>query len=101
MMNVGENRARNGVTGCPESKNEEKFLSIELLDSSRYAKDGLRVLGGTRWSKKISDFSGFLRGTRSLDLLFVAMKNNHFGPPIFILRPSDCMDRTKDRVYKF
>ncbi|KAD4179972.1 hypothetical protein E3N88_28563 [Mikania micrantha] len=44
MMNVGENRVRNGVLDCPESKNEEKFLSIELLDSSRYAKARLRVL---------------------------------------------------------
>ncbi|KAD3640254.1 hypothetical protein E3N88_29477 [Mikania micrantha] len=35
MMNVGENRARNGVTDCPESRNEENFQSIELLDSSR------------------------------------------------------------------
>ncbi|KAD5508621.1 hypothetical protein E3N88_16324 [Mikania micrantha] len=35
MMNVGENRAQNGVTDCPESRNEENFQSIELLDSSR------------------------------------------------------------------
>ncbi|KAD4180050.1 hypothetical protein E3N88_28641 [Mikania micrantha] len=46
MMNVGENRVQNGVTDYLESKNEEKFLSIELLDSSWYAKDGMRVLGG-------------------------------------------------------
>ncbi|KAD6119437.1 hypothetical protein E3N88_10708 [Mikania micrantha] len=38
MMNVGENRARNGVTDCPESRNEENFQSIELLDSSRHQK---------------------------------------------------------------
>ncbi|KAD3336607.1 hypothetical protein E3N88_32126 [Mikania micrantha] len=44
MMNVGENRVQNGVLDCPESKNEEKFLSIELLDSSRYEKARLRVL---------------------------------------------------------
>ncbi|KAD7117852.1 hypothetical protein E3N88_05120 [Mikania micrantha] len=44
MMNVGENRVQNGVLDCPESKNEEKFLSIELLESSRYAKARLRVL---------------------------------------------------------
>ncbi|KAD7477644.1 hypothetical protein E3N88_00780 [Mikania micrantha] len=35
MVNVGENRARNGVTDCPESRNEEKSQSMELLDSSR------------------------------------------------------------------
>ncbi|KAD6118776.1 hypothetical protein E3N88_10047 [Mikania micrantha] len=35
MMNVGVNRARNGVTDCPELRNEENFQSIELLDSSR------------------------------------------------------------------
>ncbi|KAD7117246.1 hypothetical protein E3N88_04514 [Mikania micrantha] len=34
-MNVGENRAQNGVTDCPESRNEENFQSIELLDSPR------------------------------------------------------------------
>ncbi|KAD7477504.1 hypothetical protein E3N88_00640 [Mikania micrantha] len=32
---MGENRAQNGVTDCPESRNEENFQSIELLDSSR------------------------------------------------------------------
>ncbi|KAD4385858.1 hypothetical protein E3N88_26027 [Mikania micrantha] len=46
MMNVGENREQNGVRECPESKNEEKFPSIELIRSSRYAKDGIRDLGG-------------------------------------------------------
>ncbi|KAD3067040.1 hypothetical protein E3N88_34920 [Mikania micrantha] len=51
MMNVGENRVQNGVLDCPEMKNEENFLSIEQLGSSRYAKDGLKVLGDTRWNK--------------------------------------------------
>ncbi|KAD4584929.1 hypothetical protein E3N88_22530 [Mikania micrantha] len=51
MMNVGENRVRNGVTDCPESRNEEIFQNIELLDSSRYATD-LKYLKS----------SGFLRG---------------------------------------
>ncbi|KAC9514747.1 hypothetical protein E3N88_45719 [Mikania micrantha] len=62
MMNVGENRARNGVTDCPESQNEEKFQSMELLDSSQYATERLRTLRGTRWLKNILDSSGFLRG---------------------------------------
>ncbi|KAD1053250.1 hypothetical protein E3N88_43354 [Mikania micrantha] len=44
VMNVGENRVQNGVLDGLESKNEENFLSIELLDSSRYAKDRMRVL---------------------------------------------------------
>ncbi|KAD7476911.1 hypothetical protein E3N88_00047 [Mikania micrantha] len=35
MMNVGENRAQNGVLDCPESKNEEKLLSVGRLDPSR------------------------------------------------------------------
>ncbi|KAD1768272.1 hypothetical protein E3N88_42323 [Mikania micrantha] len=51
MVNVGENRARNGVTDCPESRNEEKFQRMELLDSSRYATERLRILRGTRWPK--------------------------------------------------
>ncbi|KAD5507399.1 hypothetical protein E3N88_15102 [Mikania micrantha] len=28
MVNVGENRARNGVTDCPESRNEDKIENI-------------------------------------------------------------------------
>ncbi|KAD2805878.1 hypothetical protein E3N88_39255 [Mikania micrantha] len=44
MMNMGENRARNGVTDCPKSRNKEKFQSMELLDSSRYATERLRTL---------------------------------------------------------
>ncbi|KAD5802833.1 hypothetical protein E3N88_14193 [Mikania micrantha] len=51
MVNAGENRARNGVTDCPESRNEEKFQSMELLDSSRYATKILRILRSTRWNK--------------------------------------------------
>ncbi|KAD5803377.1 hypothetical protein E3N88_14737 [Mikania micrantha] len=51
MVNVGENRARNGVMDCPKSWNEEKSQSIEFLDSSRYATKRLRILRGTRWSK--------------------------------------------------
>ncbi|KAD5961199.1 hypothetical protein E3N88_12672 [Mikania micrantha] len=43
-MNVGENRVQNGVLDCPESKNEEKSLSVGRLDSSRYAEVGLEVL---------------------------------------------------------
>ncbi|KAD4585987.1 hypothetical protein E3N88_23588 [Mikania micrantha] len=46
MMNVGENRVQNGVLDCPESKFEENFLSVELVDSSRYAMERLRVLRG-------------------------------------------------------
>ncbi|KAD1040245.1 hypothetical protein E3N88_43387 [Mikania micrantha] len=53
MMNVGENRVQNGVLDCPESKNEEKFLSIEFLALSRYAKARLRILRGTRCLKNI------------------------------------------------
>ncbi|KAD1495154.1 hypothetical protein E3N88_42730 [Mikania micrantha] len=51
MVSVGENRAQNGVTDCPESRNEENFQSMEFLGSSRYAKERLRILCGTRWTK--------------------------------------------------
>ncbi|KAD6794788.1 hypothetical protein E3N88_05684 [Mikania micrantha] len=44
MMNVGENRAQNGVMDCPESRNEENFQSIELLDSSRLRENRARYL---------------------------------------------------------
>ena len=51
MVNVGEDRARNGVTDCPESRNEEIFFSKywilglvavrdgKVENSSRYAMD--------------------------------------------------------------
>ncbi|KAD5507785.1 hypothetical protein E3N88_15488 [Mikania micrantha] len=51
MVNVGENRARSGVTDCPESRNEGKFSMYGILDSSRYATKWLRILRGTRWTK--------------------------------------------------
>ncbi|KAD2392960.1 hypothetical protein E3N88_39937 [Mikania micrantha] len=35
MMNVGENRARNRVTDCPESRNEEKFEKNKARRSSK------------------------------------------------------------------
>ncbi|KAD4179527.1 hypothetical protein E3N88_28118 [Mikania micrantha] len=40
MVNVGENRARNGVTNCPESRNEdkiEKWTNLAALHPARYA----------------------------------------------------------------
>ncbi|KAC9196936.1 hypothetical protein E3N88_46208 [Mikania micrantha] len=43
-MNEEENHARNGVTDCPESRNEENHKDIMLWDSSRYAKVVLRFL---------------------------------------------------------
>ncbi|KAD4386042.1 hypothetical protein E3N88_26211 [Mikania micrantha] len=52
MMNVGENRAQNGVLDCPESKNEEKFLSIGILASSRYAMEELNFLCDANQTKK-------------------------------------------------
>ncbi|KAD5802991.1 hypothetical protein E3N88_14351 [Mikania micrantha] len=47
-MNVGENRARNGVTDCPESRNEENFKDIMFWDYSRYAKVVLGFLRDVR-----------------------------------------------------
>ncbi|KAD4179966.1 hypothetical protein E3N88_28557 [Mikania micrantha] len=55
MMNVGENRARNGVTDFPESQNEV-FVEKWGKWSSRYAKEELRTLRGTR-CLKISEIS--------------------------------------------
>ncbi|KAD6796052.1 hypothetical protein E3N88_06948 [Mikania micrantha] len=62
----------------------------EVEDSSRYA------MGG-----KYLKFSGNLRGTRSPIWPLVATKNSYFGPPTFSLRPSDCGDRTWERIYMF
>ncbi|KAD5803120.1 hypothetical protein E3N88_14480 [Mikania micrantha] len=55
MMNVSENRARNGVTDFPESRNE---VFVEKWEKwfRRYAKEWLRVLRGTR-RRKISAIS--------------------------------------------
>ncbi|KAD4586019.1 hypothetical protein E3N88_23620 [Mikania micrantha] len=77
IENIGENGSRNGVTDCPESKNEEKSLSIGRKGLSRYAEVGLRVLRGTQWLLNISD-SRKLRGTRSQNRLSVATKNQDF-----------------------
>ncbi|KAD7477943.1 hypothetical protein E3N88_01079 [Mikania micrantha] len=60
MMNVGENCVQNEVLDCPESKNEENFLSFEQWDSSRYAKAELRVL------RELVDFMGFFLLNRTL-----------------------------------
>ncbi|KAD5507787.1 hypothetical protein E3N88_15490 [Mikania micrantha] len=49
----GENRARNGVTDCPESRNEGKFQSMEFLDSSRNEDDSIDELA-TKLSKIVS-----------------------------------------------
>ncbi|KAD2805272.1 hypothetical protein E3N88_38649 [Mikania micrantha] len=70
MMNVGENRAQNGVLDCPKLKNEENFLSIGRKGSSRYAEVGLRVLRGVR------DESKYLKNPEKLreSLLYY-----HFG----------------------
>ncbi|KAD5960798.1 hypothetical protein E3N88_12270 [Mikania micrantha] len=115
MRNVGENRVQNGVLDCPKSKNEEKFLSVGRLDSSRYAMEvGLRVLRGTRCMQNILDSSGNLRGTRS-PIGFpprrfyssssrinsthqTKTRPNHHQ--ITILKPSEAIDRTRDHLYK-
>ncbi|KAD2805582.1 hypothetical protein E3N88_38959 [Mikania micrantha] len=65
MMNVVENRVQNGVLDCPKSKNEEKFLSVDRMGSSRYAMEGLRILRGTRCLENILDSPGNRRDTRS------------------------------------
>ncbi|KAD4179287.1 hypothetical protein E3N88_27878 [Mikania micrantha] len=62
MVNVGENGTRNGVTDCPEAKNEEVFQSIELVVSSRYAKDEVEESFAVREERNVSESSGFLRG---------------------------------------
>ncbi|KAD4385404.1 hypothetical protein E3N88_25572 [Mikania micrantha] len=37
MVNIGENRARNGVPDCPESQNEENSKNVKVKGSRRYA----------------------------------------------------------------
>ncbi|KAD2197635.1 hypothetical protein E3N88_41663 [Mikania micrantha] len=36
MVNVGENRARNGVTDCPKSRNEDKVEKWKNLAAQPY-----------------------------------------------------------------
>ncbi|KAC9988343.1 hypothetical protein E3N88_44975 [Mikania micrantha] len=88
MMNVGENRALNGVLDCPESKNEEKFLSIGRKGSSRYAEVGLRVL-------REYDYSSSSRISSTIRRKF-RPNNLH----IIILKPSERKERTRDHLYK-
>ncbi|KAD7476955.1 hypothetical protein E3N88_00091 [Mikania micrantha] len=82
MMNVGENLAQKRVLDCPKSINEENFLSVDRMGSSRYAMEGLRILRGTRCLENILDSSGNLRGTRSLLWHLVAISpGNVFSSP--------------------
>ncbi|KAD3641080.1 hypothetical protein E3N88_30303 [Mikania micrantha] len=55
MVNAGENRARNEVMDCSEAKNEEKFRSIGLVGSSRYAMD--RSKNPSRYAKNVTCLS--------------------------------------------
>ncbi|KAD5803258.1 hypothetical protein E3N88_14618 [Mikania micrantha] len=58
MVNVGENRARNGVLDSPKSLKEDKFKNIAIWESAR---ERARVLltfeGGGRWT--IEGFATF------------------------------------------
>ncbi|KAD6454079.1 hypothetical protein E3N88_08785 [Mikania micrantha] len=74
MMNVGENRAQNGVTDCPNHETKKIFKVLNFWtrrgtrrrfeDHSRYATD-----------IKYLKSSGFLRGTRSPFWLLVAVRD--------------------------
>ncbi|KAD4584155.1 hypothetical protein E3N88_21756 [Mikania micrantha] len=77
MMNMGENRVQNGVTDCPESRNEVSVGKWEKWPS-RYAEEEIRSLRGTR-CLEISEISpdffavrethfSYLRGLRTVRL---------------------------------
>ncbi|KAC9469346.1 hypothetical protein E3N88_45784 [Mikania micrantha] len=70
MVNVGENRARNGVTDSPKLRNEGKFQSMELLDLSRYATERLRTLRAIpykTWTPPSNHRTGDLKPARRFD----------------------------------
>ncbi|KAD4585391.1 hypothetical protein E3N88_22992 [Mikania micrantha] len=114
MRNVGENCVQNGVLDCPKSKNEEKFLSVGRLDSSRYAMEGLRVLRA-----KLGFWSRYATGVavEKVDLLHqiscrlynviffrtqthTRQKTRPNHHPNSILSPSEAINRTRNHFYK-
>ncbi|KAD4982194.1 hypothetical protein E3N88_18865 [Mikania micrantha] len=48
MMNVGENRAQNGVRMLPESRNEVKNQNVDESDVGRYAPGQAPSWGGVK-----------------------------------------------------
>ncbi|KAD6454275.1 hypothetical protein E3N88_08981 [Mikania micrantha] len=91
MMNVGENRARNRVTDCPESRNEEKSQSMELLDSSRYATERLRIL---------RDFMKFYILSSNSSKNTTRRTSTNLSHQITKSKPSDRIFEARERVYK-
>ncbi|KAD5507473.1 hypothetical protein E3N88_15176 [Mikania micrantha] len=78
---------------------------MELLDSSRYATERLRILRGTRWLKNIQDSSGILR-ENSIFLSYRTSassrrKTHTLHQQITILKPSEVTNHIRDRIYKY
>ncbi|KAD7477743.1 hypothetical protein E3N88_00879 [Mikania micrantha] len=46
LVNIGENRARNGVPDCPESQNEENYKNIKIRDARRFRVPALPINSG-------------------------------------------------------
>ncbi|KAD3336774.1 hypothetical protein E3N88_32293 [Mikania micrantha] len=57
MMNVGENRAQNGVRMLPESRNEVENQIDDVADVGRYAPDQTPVWGDARETNHFSIIS--------------------------------------------
>ncbi|KAD4178152.1 hypothetical protein E3N88_26743 [Mikania micrantha] len=102
MVNVGENRARNGVTDCPESRNEE----TGFLPSARYAH--LTVWSGamrlTSESQKNGLKSQFCLEDAILILPFDDFDHTHKisiqSIITSILKAPQGLDRTRERFCK-
>ncbi|KAD4180275.1 hypothetical protein E3N88_28866 [Mikania micrantha] len=63
MVNVGENRAQNGVTDCPETRNEDKNRKIDENGLGRYAPSHMLSLGDAPGSHENIWMSPTPRGT--------------------------------------
>ncbi|KAD0358282.1 hypothetical protein E3N88_44393 [Mikania micrantha] len=94
-MNVGENRARNGVMDCPESRNEEKLQRYYALglfavreggfeSPSRYAKNPKHLRIPNCFAVREGSISPSSR--RNLRL------------PKSVLKPIKPTDRTRKRI---
>ncbi|KAD4385843.1 hypothetical protein E3N88_26012 [Mikania micrantha] len=102
-VNVGENRVRNGVTDCPESRNEDKIEKWTKMawGDHRLAWGGTPDVSKTEnWVKK-SDFIwksylvAFLRRLHQL-----RRKSSIQSLKSSILKPFDRVDRTRERFCK-
>ncbi|KAD0916817.1 hypothetical protein E3N88_43551 [Mikania micrantha] len=68
MVNMGENRARNGVTDCPGSRNEEKNRKMDENGLGRYAPSHTSTWGGYHSEEEGKERKHRPRSSRKCDM---------------------------------